>query len=106
MSVFALIAFTLTARTADPFVTELIASFACEQNGHNPAGPCDRSGYLKFRFTGVSSTAFALIGLFPMVTLTYVLSVKELKEICGKWSICQRKYSAENSKNTTSTTNA
>lgn len=86
-------AFTIALRNTASFQAGLTEYFFCEATGI-PGHTCDRS------FERVSGEipivlGFILLGLYPVVTLIYVVNVKELKEACCR----RRKESLPTSSN-------
>ena len=73
-------AFAFALRNTPSFAAELAEYFFCEAAGI-PGRTCERSFE---RIAGDIPVAigFVLYGLYPVVTLIYVVNVKELKEFC------------------------
>ena len=84
-NVFSQVSFTLATRNSEAFADQLLKYFICEQAGHDPSAPCDRSNFEQLAYPGVTSVAYALLSLIPVVNLTYAVNVAELRAKCGKW---------------------
>lgn len=76
-------AFTFALRNQASFEADLAEYFLCEASGVS-GRPCERSFQ---RLSGDIPVAvgYVLLGLYPIVTLIYVVNVKELKKVCCMW---------------------
>ena len=84
-------AFTVTLRNQPKFVAELTEYFFCEAAGIQ-GNICERS-FERLASDVPVTIGYALLGLYPIVSLIYVVNVEEIKESC-----CGRK--GGNSKST------
>lgn len=80
-----LITFTIGTRTAPQFILDIGVYFACEALGVRPGQePCERS----FERLGLEiplDISLALVGLYPVVSLVYVVNIEDLKQMCIRW---------------------
>ena len=73
-------AFTVTLRNQPKFVAELTEYFFCEAAGI-PGNICERS-FERLASDVPVAIGYALLGLYPIVSLIYVVNVEEIKESC------------------------
>lgn len=78
--VIALVAFSLAKQITETLQTELISYFVCEQNGHDPSAPCDRSGFENLFNQGILLLSYILVFLAPAVNFVFVVDYQELKQ--------------------------
>ena len=78
----ALVAFTFDARKADEYVAEVLKYFACESKGN---GSCPASEYQDVINPELNYIGTALLGLFPVINLVYILNINEIKLICHRY---------------------
>ena len=84
LAVIALTAFTVTTRDGEEFSSAVLRYFECESKGVDPNNPCDPTGYVKLLHVALTSLSYVLLGLFPVVNFTFVISVRELKQYIQK----------------------
>ena len=84
LSSVALISFTLATRNVENLISGIQEYFFCEQGGFDPEDHCTRD-YRKYSYPSLSTISYALLGLFPVVNLIYVINLKELKAALHKW---------------------
>ena len=82
LAAIALTAFTLNARYLPQEAAAILSYFSCEQGGYNPKAPCSRSGFEGLANPGLSTLAYILVALFPIVNLVYTLNIEEIKKCC------------------------
>ena len=87
-AIISLIAFTISTRNGDQYANEVLKYFLCERS--NPSEPCSRDGYEALSYPVLTSLSYILLGLFPVINLTYVINFQELKEKSSDWVICLR----------------
>ena len=80
LAVIALLAFSLTIRDADRFISEILRYFQCERKGVDPANPCDTSSYMIVLHVALTSLSYILLGIFPVVNFVFVINIQELKQ--------------------------
>ena len=85
LAVIALLAFSLTTRDGDRFISEVLSYFECERKGVDPDNPCDTSGYISLLNVAITSISYILLGLFPLVNFIFVINVRELKQQVKNW---------------------
>ena len=73
-------AFTVTLRNQAKFVAELTEYFFCEAAGIQ-GNICERS-FERLASDVPVAIGYALLGLYPIVSLIYVVNVEEIKESC------------------------
>ena len=72
--------FTLRLSSIDSLITDVRVYFSCEAVGDIPGKtPCDRS-FERLGSEILSVISYLLIGLYPIVSLIYVVNVQELKQ--------------------------
>ena len=87
-AVLALTTFTLTFQDRRRFSSALLYYFECESNGVDPNNPCDPNIYIKLEHVVLGSLSYTLLGLFPVLNLIFVISVRELKQYLQKRCPC------------------
>ena len=83
LAVEALTTFTIATRDSPLFAENLLNFFSCEQRGHNPDRPCTRD-FEKYNLPVLTTLAYILLGVFPVVNLIYAVNIQELKALCTK----------------------
>ncbi len=73
--------FSLFHRKVERYNTELMTYFQCEENGHDPANPCDRSRIERLSFPGATAIAYILIELSPLVNFVFIINFRDLKTV-------------------------
>ena len=84
LSSIALTSFTLTMRNAENLARGIQVYFFCQQGGFDPEDQCTRD-YMKYSRPFLTTMAYALLGLFPVVNLIYAINLKDLKAALHKW---------------------
>ena len=78
--VISLFGLSLGIQIADDLQTNLLSYFICEQNGHDPTAPCDRSGFESLHNQGILLLSYILAFLAPAVNFVFVVDYQELKQ--------------------------
>ena len=76
----ALVSFTLAIHNADTLQTKVTSYFICEQNGHDPTAPCNRSGLENLHNQGILLLAYMFTFLAPAVNFVFVVDYQELMQ--------------------------
>ena len=97
----ALIHFSLALQVADTLQTELTSRFLCEQNGHNPEHPCNRSGFENLINPGLNLLLILLSALTPFVNFAFVIDCEELKQRLKNFHHKERSSFPTQAQNTT-----
>ena len=71
--------FSLFHRKVERYSSELQIYFNCEQYGHDPNDPCDRTGFEQLAFPAATAVSFILIELSPLVNFVFVINIQDLK---------------------------
>lgn len=92
LTVISLVAFSLSIKHKDQFISKVGEYFHCESHGVNPNSHCDEfvDSYLKHRQVALVSMSHILLGLYPVVNLIYVVNIRELKPHVKKLLLCWR----------------
>ena len=94
LAAISLVAFSLSIKHTDQFISSVGDYFTCEQHGVDLDYPnhCDTyiNSYLKHRQVALISMSHILVGLYPVANLIYVVNIQKLKEYIKKWLLCQR----------------
>lgn len=87
LAAISLVAFSLSIKSTDHFIDEVLNYFKCEGHGVHPDNHCDKhiDSYLKHRQVALISMSHILLGLYPVVNLIYVVNIQELKKLIKKW---------------------
>ena len=94
-----LTAFSEFASKADLLQNELMNYFRCEQSGHDPLNPCDRSKFEPIVADAFVILSYGLHGMLPVVNLIFTINIQDMRSKCGM--LCGRiKKSASNLKST------
>ena len=78
--VMTLISFTISTRNADQVSVELITYFLCERNSLSSSQSCTREGFERLTQPVLTSISYILLGIFPLISLTFVINIQEVKE--------------------------
>ena len=78
LAVFSLITFTITTRNVDELSSELLKYFLCERSA--PDTPCSREEFEKLSQPVLTSIVYVLLGLFPLVNLSFIVNIREVKQ--------------------------
>ena len=74
------VSFSIGVQASDSLETELFSYFFCEQTGHDPCNPCDRSRLEDLLNPGVIILSNSLAMLVPFANFVYVVDCSELKK--------------------------
>ena len=94
LAAISLVAFSLSIKSIDQFIAEVLKYFKCESRGVDPDNHCDKyiNSYLKHRQVALISMSHILLGLYPVVNLVYVVNIRELKKLIKKWLLRVKKW--------------
>ena len=101
---FILLGLALNVRYREYFLSEILCYFRCESKGVDPDNPCDASGFMNRVTLTMTSIAYVLLGLFPLVNFLFVVNVRLLKQHLEKWLPCQLKRPRKEKKASSSVT--
>ena len=73
--------FSLFHRKVERYSEELMTYFQCEELGHDPAHPCDRSRIERLSFPGATAIAYILIELSPLVNFVFIINFQKLRSV-------------------------
>lgn len=71
--------FSIFHRKIERYNSELLTYFTCEQNGYDPANPCDRSRFESLSYPAATAVAYILVELSPLVNFVFVINFQDLK---------------------------
>ena len=77
--------FAISSARIESLKEELFVYFQCELCGTNSqlGESCSESGYEQLTNGALVTMAYSLLGMYPLVTLVYVVRVSGLKKCCG-----------------------
>ena len=84
-----LVTFTVRLHGINTLINEISEYFMCEATGIMPGKVCDRS-FERLETEVISIITFALIGFYPIVSLFYVVSIRELKQKVSRRAVCKK----------------
>ena len=81
--------FSLFHRKVERYSSELQIYFNCEQYGHDPNDPCDRTGFEQLAFPAATAVSFILIELSLLINFVFVINIQLGLEIKSQINVCQ-----------------
>ena len=81
VSVVFLTGFADASRKADIFKENFYKYLLCEQSGHDPNNPCDRSVLETFSYI-LTIFSYGLHGILPLVNLIFTIDFREINMKC------------------------
>ena len=91
------------SRKSGLFEEKLNEYFKCEQLGHDPSNPCDRTTFETLSSTRIAIVTSVIVGIQPAVNLLFAVNVEEIKHKCFL-CLAAPKTSKKDDKNAVSTT--